>query len=74
MRALFSVAWVKIQVLYAYIHLIFYIQLSEVLFKDTTEEFTVRIARKPEEIKQLLEVGFKFVCEKDNLMFFRKRK
>ena len=27
-----------------------------------------------EEIKKLLEVGFEYVCEKDGLMFFRKRK
>jgi len=32
------------------------------------------VARKPEEIKQLLEVGFEFVCEKDGLLYFRKRK
>jgi len=27
-----------------------------------------------EEIKQLLEVGFEYICEKDGLLFFRKRK
>jgi hypothetical protein len=32
------------------------------------------VAEKPEEIKALLEVGFEYVCEKDELMFFRKRK
>jgi hypothetical protein len=26
------------------------------------------------EIKALLEVGFEYVCEKDGLLFFRKRK
>jgi hypothetical protein len=31
-------------------------------------------AKTSEEIKQLLEVGFEYVVEKDNLMFFRKRK
>jgi len=40
---------------------------------DSVEE-TVRVASKPEEIKQLLEVGFEYVCEKDGLMFLRKRK
>jgi hypothetical protein len=26
------------------------------------------------EIKSLLEVGFEYICEKDGLMFLRKRK
>jgi len=51
-----------------------YIQLADVIFKQTTDEFTVRVANKPDEIKALLEVGFEFVCEKDELLYFRKRK
>jgi len=51
-----------------------YIQLAEAIFKETTDEFTVRVASKPEEITQLLEVGFDFVCEKDGMLYFRKRK
>lgn len=51
-----------------------YIQLEKTLFKETTDEFTVKVARNPEEIKALLEVGFDYVCEKDGLMFLRKRK
>jgi len=31
-------------------------------------------AGKPEEVKALLEVGFEYVCQKDNLIFLRKRK
>jgi hypothetical protein len=27
-----------------------------------------------EETRALLEVGFKYICEKEGLMFFRKRK
>ncbi|MDH5459525.1 MAG: hypothetical protein QMD23_05825 [Candidatus Bathyarchaeia archaeon] len=38
------------------------------------EEFHVKIAQTPEEIKELLEVGFEYVCEKDGLLFFRKQK
>jgi len=34
----------------------------------------VKIAKTPDEIKELLEVGFEYVCEKDGLMFFRKRR
>jgi integrase/recombinase XerD len=51
-----------------------YIQLENALFKDTSDEFTVRIATKPDIIKELLEAGFEFVCQKDELMYFRKRK
>jgi len=40
---------------------------------DSAEE-TVRVAGKHEEIKQLLEVGFESVCEKDGFMFLRNRK
>ena len=51
-----------------------YIQLAEAIFKQTTDEFTVRVANKPDEIKALLEVGFEFVCKKGELLYFRKRK
>ena len=51
-----------------------YIQLAETIFKESTDEFTVRVASKPEDIKQLLEVGFEFVCQKDGLAYFKKRK
>jgi integrase len=51
-----------------------YIQLAEAIFKEATDEFTVRVATEPDEIKALLEVGFEFVCEKDGLLYFRKRK
>ena len=51
-----------------------YIQIAKAIFKETTDEFTVRVSSKPEEIKQFLEVGFEYIYEKDGLMFFRKRK
>jgi integrase len=51
-----------------------YIQLEKTLFKESSDEFTVKVAKEPEEIKALLEVGFEYVCQKDDLMFFRKRK
>ena len=51
-----------------------YIQLAETIFKETKDKFTVKIASTPEEIKALLEVGFEFVCKKDDLIYFRKRK
>ncbi len=51
-----------------------YITIEETLFQATSDEFHVRVAKSSEEIKTLLEVGFEYVCEKDGLMFFRKRK
>ncbi len=42
--------------------------------KGKPEEFHVRIAKESEEIKDFLEVGFEYVCKKDRLLFFRKRK
>jgi hypothetical protein len=44
------------------------------LFKTGSDEFTVKAVRDPEEIQALLEVGFEYICQKDDLMFFRKRK
>jgi len=51
-----------------------YINIDKALFTVKSDEFHVKVASKPEEIKALLEVGFEYVCEKDGLMFFRKRK
>ncbi|MCW4045295.1 MAG: site-specific integrase [Candidatus Bathyarchaeota archaeon] len=52
-----------------------YINIEHTLFEaGANDEFTVKIAEKPEEIKSLLEVGFEYVCQKDTLIFFRKRK
>ena len=51
-----------------------YIQLDKALFKETLDEFTVKVAKTSEEIKELLEVGFEYVCEKDGLLYFRRRR
>lgn len=51
-----------------------YMNIEQALFTDQPDEFHVKVAEKPEEIKALLEVGFEYVCEKAGLMFFRKRK
>ncbi|MEM2889465.1 MAG: site-specific integrase [Candidatus Bathyarchaeia archaeon] len=49
-----------------------YITVEKTIFGEYSDEFTVKVATKPDEIKALLESGF--VCQKDDLMFFRKRK
>ena len=52
-----------------------YVNIEQTLFGESeNDEFTVKVASAPEEIKQLLEVGFEYICEKGGLLFFRKRK
>jgi integrase len=51
-----------------------YIQLAETIFKDLDDKFTVKVASKKDEITAVLEVGFEYICEKDELYYFRKRK
>lgn len=51
-----------------------YIQLEKALFKTESSEFNVKVAETKEEIQELLAVGFEFVCQKDGLAYFRKRK
>jgi hypothetical protein len=52
-----------------------YVRLEHVIFGECgNDEFTVKVAEKPEEVKELLELGFEYVCQKDNLIFLRKRR
>ncbi|MGB9693742.1 MAG: tyrosine-type recombinase/integrase [Fervidobacterium sp.] len=51
-----------------------YINIERTMFEPGSDEFTVKIAEKPEEVKALLEVGFEYVCQKEGLIFLRKRK
>jgi len=51
-----------------------YIQLEKHLYNEDTNTFTVKAIRNAEEIAPLLEVGFEYVCQKDDLTFLRKRK
>jgi integrase len=51
-----------------------YINIERTLFEDQSDEFTVKVAEKPEDIKSLLETGFEYVCQKDDLVYMRKRK
>jgi len=39
-----------------------YINIEHILFEPSNDEFTVKVAEKPEEVKALLEVGFEYVC------------
>jgi len=51
-----------------------YIHLEKALFKNDADNFDVKATADAAEIKELLEVGFEYVCEKGGLMFFRRRK
>jgi len=51
-----------------------YIHLENALFKTVNDEFHAKIAKTPEEVQQLLEIGFEYVCDMDGMKFFRKRK
>jgi len=51
-----------------------YIQLQKALFRTDSDEFTVKVATAAAEIQGLLEVALEYVCQKDDLLFFRKRK
>ena len=44
------------------------------VFKETTDEFTVRVARSLDEACSLLEAGFEYVTDIDDVKLFRKRK
>lgn len=51
-----------------------YVQLEQALFDRDADSFTCRVAKAPGEIKQFIEAGFEYVTEKDDLIYFRKRK
>ena len=51
-----------------------YIHLEAAIFKTINDTFTVRTATTLKEAEKLLEVGFEYVTEIDNVKLFRKRK
>jgi hypothetical protein len=51
-----------------------YINIDRTIFEPDNDDFTVRTVEKPEDMKALLETGFEYVCQKNNLVFLRKRK
>ncbi|MEM2518515.1 MAG: site-specific integrase, partial [Candidatus Bathyarchaeia archaeon] len=38
------------------------------------EEYICKVAKTPSEIQELIEAGFEYVCARDDVLFFRKRK
>jgi hypothetical protein len=51
-----------------------YVNLESAIFKTENDNFHVKTATTPKEITELLEVGFEYVCQKNGLVFLRKRK
>jgi integrase len=52
-----------------------YIHIERTLFLNAPpDQYHVKVAKTQEEIAQLLETGFEYVLQKDDLAFFRKRK
>jgi integrase len=51
-----------------------YIQLDKRLFSSEDDSHTVRIAHSDEEVKGLLETGFEWVGQRDDVIFLRKPK
>ena len=49
-------------------------EIIAVICDDIDGECTVQATSNREEIKQLLSVGFEYMCQKDDIMQFRKRK
>jgi len=51
-----------------------YIQLAEVIFKEAADEYTSKVATTIKEACDLIDAGFEYVCDMDNVKIFRKRK
>lgn len=51
-----------------------YIQLEEAIFKNQENEFICKVAQTLEDAKALIEAGFEYVCDFNNVKLFRKRK
>lgn len=52
-----------------------YIDIEKAIYGQLRdEEITIRVATSLEDDQKLMEAGFEYVIEKDNLIIFRKRK
>jgi integrase/recombinase XerD len=51
-----------------------YINLESALYLQTTDNFTCKVAHDEKEEAELIEAGFEFVNNRQNLAFYRKRK
>ena len=51
-----------------------YVHLEALVFDEITDDFHVAVARSFEEDKELVEAGFEYVTDRDDLKIYRKRK
>ncbi len=49
-----------------------YTQLVKFLEEDY--DFVCKVAKSPNEVQELIENGFEYICDMEDLKFFRKRK
>jgi hypothetical protein len=56
-------------------YIVIYIQVEQALFGlNSDNEFIVNATNEKEKTKKLLSVGFEYNCQKDDILYFRKRK
>jgi integrase len=51
-----------------------YVQIEEALFNREPEEYICKVADTIEDAKNLIELGFQYICEFDQAKLFRRRK
>jgi len=52
-----------------------YIQVEQAIFGlSNDDEYEVTATNDKEDIKKLISVGFEYICQKDDILFFRKHK
>jgi hypothetical protein len=51
-----------------------YIHLEEMMYQETNDQFTVKVAHTMEEAIKLMEVGFEYHTKIEGHQLFRKRK
>jgi hypothetical protein len=47
---------------------------TQLIDLEASDDYVCKVARTPNEIHDLIETGFEYVCDQDELKFFRKRK
>jgi len=51
-----------------------YIQLEQATHGNEPDNYTSRIAKTVKEARELVEAGFEYICDIDDVKLFRKRK
>jgi hypothetical protein len=49
-----------------------YTQPAKLRVED--DEFVCKVAKTPSQVQELIENGFEYICDMDDLKFFKKRK